>query len=223
MQVLVIDDEIDILSTLIDQLSLHNIVADCAYNGQQGAALALENHYDVIVLDVMMPKQDGLQTCRELRAAGCSVPIIFLTARDTLEDKVAGFEAGGDDYLIKPFAMQELLCRVFALAKRVTRQGLSRLSYGPLEMNLETLKVSRAGVDISLNQIQFKLLQCLVSNAPKVMSRAQLEAAVWQQYPPDSDALRSHMYQLRKVLDKPFEFEMLENLRGRGYRLLEEG
>lgn len=222
MQVLIIDDEVDILSTLIDQLSLHNITADCAYNGQQGAHLALENHYDVIVLDVMMPKQDGLQTCRELRAAGCSVPIIFLTARDTLEDKIAGFEAGGDDYLIKPFAMDELLCRVQALAKRISRQGLSSLSYGSIEMNLETLKVHREGVAVNLNQIQFKLLQCLISHAPKVLSRAQLEATVWQQNPPDSDALRSHMYQLRKVLDKPFDFEMVENVRGRGYRLLKE-
>jgi DNA-binding response OmpR family regulator len=219
MQVLVVDDESDILSTIIDQLTINSMVADCAQSGKQAISLVSKNHYDVIVLDVMMPGIDGLETCRLLRADGCTVPIIFLTARDTVPDKIVGFKAGADDYLVKPFAMDELLCRVQALGNRVSRQALSQLSYADLHIDLESYQVRRENTSLQLNQIQYKLLRCLMTQAPKVVTREQLELAVWQGESPDSDVLRSHLYQLRQIIDKPFSFQMLETVRGQGYRL----
>ena len=223
IQVLVVDDDSDILSTIIDQLTLNNLIADCAQNGRQALNLVATNHYDVIILDVMMSGLDGLQTCQQLRANGCTVPIIFLTARDTLADKIAGVNFGGDDYLVKPFAMDELLCRVQALAKRVSRQAISHLHYGDLHLDLESMQVSREGAKLNLNQLQFKLLRCLITQAPRVVSREQLESALWHDSLPDTDVLRSLLYQLRKVLDKPFSFAMLETVRSRGYRLVKDG
>ena len=220
MQVLVVDDESDILSTIIDQLTINSMVADCAQSGKQAITLVSQNHYDVIVLDVMMPGIDGLETCRQLRANGCTTPIIFLTARDTVPDKIVGFKAGADDYLVKPFAMDELLCRVQALGNRVSRQALSHLSYADLHIDLESYQVKRENTSLQLNQIQYKLLRCLMTQAPKVVTREQLELAVWQGEPPDSDVLRSHLYQLRQIIDKPFAFHMLQTVRGQGYRLL---
>jgi DNA-binding response OmpR family regulator len=219
MQVLVVDDESDILSTIIDQLTINSMVADCAQSGKQAISLVSKNHYDVIVLDVMMPGIDGLETCRLLRADGCTTPIIFLTARDTVPDKIVGFKAGADDYLVKPFAMDELLCRVQALGNRVSRQALSQLSYADLHIDLESYQVKRENTSLQLNQIQYKLLRCLMTQAPKVVTREQLELAVWQGESPDSDVLRSHLYQLRQIIDKPFAFQMLETVRGQGYRL----
>jgi len=219
MHVLVVDDDADILTTIADQLELHGITVDCAMNGNQAIGLVDENRYDVIVLDVMMPGSDGLSACRQLRDRGCTVPILFLTARDTLEDKVSGFDVGADDYLVKPFAMKELLCRIHALGRRISRQQARTLSFGELTLDLEQASVRRAGKLLRLNQLQFRLLRCLMIRAPQVVTREQLEHELWKDAPPDSDALRSHLYQLRQVIDRPFDYPMLETVRGMGYRL----
>ncbi len=222
MSVLVVDDDIDILTTLADQFELAGIPVDCASRGRQALELCRQNHYEVIVLDVMMPGGDGLSVCRELRRSGLSTPILFLTARDTLDDKIDGFEAGADDYLVKPFAMRELLSRVGALRKRISRQQVHQLRYGELTMDLELRTVERAGVALRLNPQQFALLHRLLLQAPAVVSREQLEEALWGGEPPDSDALRSHLYQLRSVVDKPFAYPMILTVRGYGYRLQRE-
>jgi len=219
MQVLIVDDEVDILTTIADQLSLDNIITDCAYNGEQALNLVQKNNYDVIVLDVMMPKLNGINTCQKIRANGCTTPIIFLTARDTLDDKIVGFNAGGDDYLVKPFAMDELLCRIQALSKRVSRQAISQLQYGELLIDLDSKQVYRNDQLLNLNQIQYKLLKQLITQAPKIVTREQLEYEIWQGEPPDSDSFRSHLYQLRQIVDKPYTFDILKTVRNQGYKL----
>jgi len=219
MQVLIVDDEVDILTTIADQLSLDNIITDCAYNGEQALNLVQKNNYDVIVLDVMMPKLNGINTCQKIRANGCTTPIIFLTARDTLDDKIVGFNAGGDDYLVKPFAMDELLCRIQALSKRVSRQAISQLQYGELLIDLDSKQVYRNDQLLNLNQIQYKLLKHLITQAPKIVTREQLEYEIWQGEPPDSDSFRSHLYQLRQIVDKPYTFDILKTVRNQGYKL----
>lgn len=219
MQILVADDDIDILTTIADQLQLQGFSVDCATQGRQVLELAANNHYDVMVLDVMMPGGDGLTACRQLRQSGCRTPVLFLTARDTLDDKISGFEAGADDYLVKPFAIAELQCRIQALSKRTSHQKISRLTLGDLAMDLDQGSASRAGQVLKLNPLQFKLLRYLLIKAPDVVTRQQLEHELWRDSPPDSDALRSHLYQLRRIIDKPFAAPMLENVRGMGYRL----
>lgn len=220
MRVLVVDDDVDILSTLADQLELKGVEADFASSGRQAVSLALAQRYDVIVLDVMMPGGDGFSACQQIRAGGCTSPILFLTARDALDDKTEGFDAGGDDYLVKPFAMEELMLRIRALSRRVSKANLSNLVLGDLTLNLEQAVALRAGQELKLNPIQFRILKTLMLAAPRVVSRDELEEEVWQHGEvPDSDALRSHLYQLRRILDKPFANAMLETVRGQGYRL----
>jgi DNA-binding response OmpR family regulator len=218
MLVLLTDDDPDILATLADQLEIQGIESDCAYNGEQALTYCEQQHYDVIVLDVMMPKRDGLSTCEELRKRGISTPVLLLTARDTLEDKIAGFQSGADDYLVKPFAMPELLCRIHALSHRVSKQ-VHQLNVGDLALNPTLKQATREGQPLKLNPIQFKLLATLMHHSPNVVSRGQLEHAIWPDEAPDSDALRSHLYQLRQTLDKPFTHPMLETVRGIGFRL----
>ncbi|QLE99336.1 response regulator transcription factor [Neptunomonas phycophila] len=221
MLVLVVDDDIDILTTIADQLALYGIDTDCARNGQQALTLTQRHTYDVIVLDIMMPGLDGLSTCQTLRREGCTTPIVFLTARDTLDDKITGFSTGADDYLVKPFAMKELLYRVKALSQRVSRHQVRTLHWGEITLDVEQASAQRSGQTLRLNALQFKLLKLLVSHAPSIVSREQMEHALWHDEPPDSDALRSHLYQLRQILDKPFSFPMLETVRGVGYRLVD--
>lgn len=221
MHVLVVDDEIDILTTIADQLSLDSILVDCAYNGVQAINLALENNYDVIVLDIMMPKLNGIDTCQRMRANGCIVPIIFLTARDTLQDKITGFNSGCDDYLVKPFAMDELLCRIHALSNRTSRQSISQTQFGELRLDIDSMLIYRNEKILNLNHIQYRLLKHLIIHAPKVLTKEQLTYEIWKDELPESDSLRSHLYQLRKIMDKPYTFEMLETVRGKGYRLIE--
>lgn len=220
MKVLVTDDDIDILSTIADYLQLHGIEVDYAHNGKQAINLTAQNKYDVLVLDVMMPKCDGISACKQIREVGCTTPILFLTARDTLEDKIDGFNAGADDYLIKPFAMMELLCRIEALGKRISRQHVRLLKIGSLGMDLDQGTAKRDGRTLMLNSVQFRLLAFLMNKAPQIVTREQLEQELWQDSLPESDALRSHIYQLRAVLDKPFAYPMLKTVRGRGYRLV---
>ena len=219
MNILVVDDDSDILSTIADHLELQGASVDCAANGRQAVNLFTDNQYDVIVLDVMMHGGDGLSACRRLRELGCTSPILFLTARDTLEDKLCGFDAGADDYLVKPFYMSELTCRIQALARRISKQQIRRLCCGDLNMDLDQKLVTRGDVPLQLSQVQYKLLRFFMLQAPKIVDRAQLERELWGDEAPDSDALRSHLYQLRQIIDKPFNTQTLQTVRGMGYRL----
>lgn len=219
MRVLLCDDENSILRTIGDYLEIRGVSVDYCARGAEAVRLAAEGEFDVIVLDVKMPGISGLEACQQIREAGVMTPVLFLTARDHLDDILAGFEAGGDDYMVKPFAFEELHARIEALSRRLSRQGVSRIRVQDLQIDLQTSEVSRAGKPIHLNPIQFKLLKCLAIKSPGVVTRAQLEEAVWGEQAPESDALRTHVFNLRGAIDKPFSSPYIHTVHGVGFRL----
>ncbi len=221
MRILIIEDNPDIAANLGDYLEDRGHTVDFAGDGVTGLHLAVVNDFDALVLDLALPGMDGLEVARKLREdAGKDTPILMLTARDRLEDKLAGFEKGADDYLVKPFELQEVEVRLAALSRRGRRRR-RELQVGDLSYNLDTLVVTRAGHEIELNPIGLKLLRCLMNASPNVVSRAELETEVWGEEMPDSDSLRVHIHSLRSVLDKPFGSQMIQTRHGIGYRLVE--
>lgn len=221
LNVLLVEDDVDLAQTVIDYLSLESIACDYASNGMAGLQLIEQNRYDVVLLDLNLPRLDGLSLCERLRAAGNDTPILMLTARDRLDDKLAGFEAGTDDYLVKPFELKELVVRLHALARR--RSGQTRLlCCGDLEMNLKGRTVTRAGQAIKLSPIGWQLLEVLLRASPQVVSRQKLIASVWGDEPPDSDSLKVHLFHLRKAIDAPFAHPLLHTMAGHGFAIKEE-
>ncbi len=217
---LIIEDNADVAANVGDFLDARGDTVDFAYDGLGGLHLAVTNPYDVIVLDLGLPGMDGLDVCRRLREDALStVPILMLTARDTLDDTLAGFTAGSDDYLVKPFALQELAVRLDALVRRARPPASSCLQVEDLVLDPDTREVRRAGHEIDLNPACFAILRTLMEASPKVVSRSELEHAVWGDLVPESDSLRSHIYAIRRAVDRNFEQPMLHTLRGIGYRL----
>ena len=223
--ILLIEDHHDIAAMVCEHLEFSGYDIDYAADGVTGLHLAVSGEFDAIILDLMLPGMDGLEVCRKYRQeAGGNTPILMLTARDTLEDKVAGLDAGADDYLVKPFEMAELDARLRALLRRSGGSvGDQKLKVGDLEFDTGTLQVKRAGKSLALTPIGMKLLMALMKASPRVVSRRALEREAWGDIVPDSDALRSHLYNLRKSIDKPFETPLLHNVPGMGYRLAESG
>ncbi|MGJ8670213.1 MAG: response regulator transcription factor [Oceanococcus sp.] len=218
--VLIIEDELDLLASVADYLELHGHIADTASDGRSGLNLATSNVYDVIVLDIGLPYRDGLSLCAEIRRSPqAEAGILLLTARDTLKDKVLGLDAGADDYLIKPFALEELESRIRALGRRARLNRGQLLSFDELSLNLSTSTALRNDVALKLSTPGLQLLTCLLQHAPRIVSRRELERALWGDAPPDSDALKVHMHALRSVVDKPFRYPLIKNIRGHGYRL----
>ena len=218
---LLVEDHADISEMLTSYFEGRGFSVDYAADGLTGLHLAVTNHYDVIILDLMLPGMDGLSICDKLRRdARSSTPIIMLTARDTLDDKVTGLSSGADDYLVKPFAITELEARVRAQIRRnhgeVTRD---LLSVGDLQIDTSTMSVQRQGKPLNLTPIGFKILTTLVKASPAVVTRQELERKVWGDILPDSDTLRSHIYNLRKTVDKPFEISLLKTVQGSGYQV----
>ncbi|MBB4863605.1 DNA-binding response OmpR family regulator [Pseudomonas nitritireducens] len=223
MRILLVEDNRDILANMADYLGLKGYTVDCAQDGLSGLHLAATAHYDLIVLDVMLPGLDGFTLCRRLREdARRDTPVIMLTARDQLDDRLQGFRSGADDYLLKPFALSELAARIEAVLRRSQGGGRRELQVADLSYNLDTLEVSRAGKPLKLNPIGLKLLAVLMQKSPHVVRRDVLEEAVWGDDCPDSDSLRSHVHQLRQVIDKPFGSSLLHTVHGVGYKLAEE-
>lgn len=220
MRILVIEDNRDILANILDYLELKGFTVDCAQDGLSGMHLALTQPYDLIVLDIMLPGMDGYQLCQKLRQeANNNTPIIMLTARDALDDRLKGLHAGADDYLVKPFALSELVARIEAVLRRSYGANKRVLEVADLRYNLETLEVSRAGQSLKLNPIGLKLLATLMQRSPAVVRREALEEALWGDDIPDSDSLRSHIHQLRQAIDKPFATTLLHTVHGVGFRL----
>jgi len=221
LRILVVEDNADIAENIGDYFEARGHILDFAMEGIGGLHLALTQDYDIIVLDIMMPGMDGLTFCRKLRTEGGKlIPVLMLTARDTLDDKLEGFDAGADDYLVKPFAMQELNARIDALVRRAERIPMIHLQVADLELDIGIMKVKRAGRTITLNRACLKILTLLMQAYPNVVARKDLEHALWGDMPPGSDALRSHIYTLRRAIDKPFENPLLETVHGVGYRLV---
>ncbi len=223
MRILIVEDNRDIAENIADYLEPLGHTLDFAATGHGGLQLAITNTYDVIVLDIMLPGIDGLSVCRSLRERGGTVtPILMLTARDQIDDKLLGFAAGADDYLIKPFSIRELEARLKALVNRHERQSTSgTVNLGPLQFDPGTLRAEREGVVLDLNPIQRRLLEVLMRNSHRVVTRSELEHEVWGDNPPDKDILRTHIYALRNVIDKPFTDKLLHTVHGTGYRLSE--
>ena len=222
MRILLVEDNRDILANLADYLTLKGYSVDCAQDGLSGLNLATGGHYDLLVLDVMLPGLDGYSLCRRLREeARSAVPVIMLTARDQLDDRLLGFQAGADDYLVKPFALSELAARIEAVLRRSQGGGRRLLQVADLDYDLDTLEVSRGGRRLKLNPLGLKLLALLMQKSPHVVRRDALEEALWGDDCPDSDSLRSHIHQLRQVIDKPFARPLLHTVHGLGYRLTE--
>lgn len=220
MRILVIEDQEDILLNIADYLQLQGYVVDCAQNGLGGLHLAVTLPFDLIILDIMLPGMDGLTLCRKLRQeAGVHTPVIFLTARDSVEDKLAGFKAGSDDYLVKPFSLPELHARVEAVLRRSQPARGTRLQVADLLFDLDTLQVTRQGQRIRLNPIGLKLLERLMKSSPNVVRRENLQEILWGDDVPDSDSLRSHIHLLRQSVDKPFATPLIHTVHGIGYCL----
>ncbi|MEH6443546.1 MAG: response regulator transcription factor [Oceanospirillaceae bacterium] len=220
MRILLVEDNLELAGNICDYLELNGILTDHANTGKQSFTLIERASYDVIIMDVMMPGIDGFETCRQLRQrCQCQIPTIFLTARTDLEDKIKGFEAGADDYLTKPFAMAELHCRLLALHMRGKRQDIGELSFLDLKLNTQTGLVTRAGLTVNLNKIQYQILLTLIKHSPAIVSRDDLEYEIWGEDLPDTDILRSHIYQLRKIIDKPFTQAYIQTVHGKGIKL----
>jgi DNA-binding response OmpR family regulator len=223
IRVLIVEDNRDICANIAAYLEKHHYILDFAYDGVSAMHLVLTNPFDVIVLDLMLPGMDGLSFCKKLRAeANIDKPVLMLTARDTLEDKLKGFAAGADDYLVKPFALQELHARLQALYKRSHGKTDNLLTVGELTLNRSTLQVHRAGRRVELNPTGMKLLQRLMEEAPAVVDRDALETLLWADELPDGDALRSHMYKLRQAIDRPFDSPLIHTVHRIGYRIAQD-
>lgn len=223
VRALIVEDNRDICANIAGYLEKHSYILDFAYDGISALQLALTNPFDVIVLDLMLPGMDGLHFCQKLRTdAGLTTPVLMLTARDTLDDKLNGFAAGADDYLVKPFALQELHARLQALYKRSHGKTDIVLTVGELTLNRSTRQVHRAGRRVELNPTGLKLLQRLMEQAPAVVTRDALETLLWADELPDGDALRSHMYKLRQAIDRPFDSPLIHTVHRIGYRIAQE-
>jgi len=224
MRLLIIEDNPDLAANLLEFLADRGHAVDVAGDGLTGLHLATVNDYDAIVLDLMLPGMDGITLCRKLREeAQKTTPVLIVTARDALDDKIVGLESGADDYVVKPFALREVEARLKALARRAQSQGLrTRLQVGDLSFDTDTLKISRGQRAIQLPPIPLRLLETLMRHSPRVLSRSELEHAIWGDTPPDSDALRAHMHLLRRAIDAPGERPLLHTVRGLGYQLAEE-
>ncbi len=221
LSVLLVEDDFDMAETIVQFLELDGFVADHAASGEAGLKLATENQYDVLILDVMLPRMDGLDLCGLLREKGQDTPVLMLTARDTLDDKLAGFQAGTDDYLVKPFEMAELVVRIRVLAKRRSGQ-IRKLVVGDLSMDLDRREACRGVTRLRLTPTCWKLLEVLMRQSPKMVSRKQLEEALWGDTPPESNSLKVHMHKLRQQVDGGDSFSMVQTVPGHGFMIREE-
>ncbi len=220
MRILVIEDQPEILQNIADYLELKGYLVDCAYDGLGGMHLAVTQTFDLIILDIMLPGMDGITLCQRLRQdARINTPIIMLTARDSVDDKLTGFQAGADDYLVKPFSLPELHARVEAVLRRGQANQENILQLGDLTYDMNSLEVSRQGTSLKLSPIGLKLLETLMKKSPHVVRRDVLEELLWGEDLPGSDSLRSHVHTLRQTIDKPFDVHLLHTVHGIGYCL----
>jgi len=219
---LLVEDHKDLAESVGAYLESSGFTMDYAYDGLCALHLAATQTYDAIILDIMLPGVDGFEICRRLRQdARLTTPILMLTARDQLDDKLQGFQRGADDYLVKPFDMPELEARLIALIRR-QRGELDESVYTvhDLKMDTRTMQVTRQGQAIHLSPTCLRILRILMRESPYLVSRDRLESELWGELTPDSDTLRSHLYKLRKAIDKPFEQALLETQQGIGFRLV---
>jgi two-component system copper resistance phosphate regulon response regulator CusR len=219
MKVLVVEDEAKTAAYLRTGLSENGFVVDVAEHGEDGLHFALSHDYDVVILDVMLPRRDGWSVLADLRAAGKQTPVLFLTARDAIPDRVRGFELGSDDYLVKPFAFAELLARIRSLARRGPgRVDQRTLRVHDLEIDFFRHQAVRSGQPINLTPKEFALLSLLATRRGEVLSRTVIAEQVWDMnFDPESNVVDVHVKRLRTKLDDPFDLKLVRTVRGVGY------
>lgn len=221
MRILLLEDSLALAGAVSDYLEVRGCTVDLAFHGQAFLDLVSVARFDVYVLDVAVPGIDGLDVCERLRTQmRDETPVIFLTARDTLQDKKAGFARGADDYLVKPFEMEELFLRLQALTARGRRPQVSTQVLGEVILDHAAGIVLRNGRRIRLHELQWRVLKLLAARSPLTVERAVLEKEVWGDSVPDSDALRTHIYRLRNALTIAGERELIETVHGKGWRLV---
>ena len=220
LRLLLIEDQPELAGNIIDFLEAGGHIVDYARDGREGLMRALSETYDVVLLDLQLPRLDGIEVCRQLRSkADRHVPVLMLTARDTLDDKSVGFEAGADDYLAKPFALEEVLMRCRALSRRHRLHQGHVVEVGPVRIDKRQGKAWRDEVPLALHHTPLQILITLAEAHPAVVTRSELSDRIWGDDPPDSGALSAHIYNLRQGLDKPFQAPLLKTVHGIGFRL----
>jgi two-component system, OmpR family, response regulator len=223
VRVLVVEDEVKMASLLQRGLREEGYAVDVASEGREALWLATENGYDAVILDVMLPDLDGFEVCRKLREAGRWSPVLMLTARDGIADRVTGLDAGADDYLTKPFSFAELLARVRALVRRGAPERPAELRVGDLILDPATRRVTRDGTPVELTAREFALLEFFMRHPGEVLSRTLLIEHVWDfAFAGDSNVVDVYVRYLREKVDRPFGRASIETVRGAGYRLREE-
>ena len=222
VSVLLVEDNEDILANLYAYLEPLGYELDCARNGRTGLEMAASGQFDLVVLDVMLPKKDGFSVVADLRRTGVSTPVLLLTARDSIEDRVAGLDAGADDYLVKPFALRELEARIRALLRRGRAQENAQggeLRVDDVCIDVAGHRVTRQGREVRVSPTGFRILCELARRAPALVRREELERRLWGDDLPGGSALRTHIHELRQHLDKPFGSPVLHTISHVGYRL----
>lgn len=220
LDILLVEDNADLAGNIIDYLERIGHRLHYAADGEAGLREALTQPVDIVLLDLALPRRDGLSVCAELRRrADRRVPILMLTARDTIDDKLAGFASGADDYLVKPFALAELAARITALGQRRHLGQPHLLGIGDLLIDRQARQATRAGQPLHLSPLLWTLLLALAEAAPNPVTRSDLTRQLWGDQPPSSDTLRAHVHLLRQVIDKPFAHALLETVHGIGFRL----
>jgi two-component system OmpR family response regulator len=224
MRVLVVEDEIKMAGLLRRGLSEEGLAVDVAGSGEDAIVRAGATEYDAIVLDVMLPGISGFETCRRLRERGTWAPVLMLTARDSVEDRIAGLDGGADDYLTKPFSLGELSARLRALFRRQPSERPAVLEVGDIKLDPACRHVSRNGTEIDLSAKEFSLLETFMRSPGRVLSRFQLLEHAWDySYEQRSNVVDVYVRYLREKLDRPFGVESIETVRGSGYRMREDG
>jgi two-component system, OmpR family, response regulator len=224
MRVLVVEDDVPMAAAIRRGLRTEGVVADVAVRGEDALWMVGSTDFDAVVLDVRLPGIDGFETCRRLRESGVWAPIIMLTARDSVEDRVRGLDQGADDYLTKPFSLAELMARLRALARRGPVERPSELEAGDLRMNPATRQVWRGDTEIHLSAKEFALLEAFMRRPGEVLSRVELLERAWDiGYENRSNVVDVYARYLREKVDRPFGVQSIETVRGAGYRLREDG
>jgi len=221
MNILLIEDHIELATQLSDFLCSYGWVVDFSATGQQGISLALENEYDLIILDLGLPDIDGIDVCKEIKSKSkLNIPILMLTARDSYLDKVEGFNFGADEYLTKPYDLRELALRCKVLTRRQELYQSNKMSLGELTLDLNENKAYRDEQEIILNKTAFSILLILVKAYPNPVSKSRIIHELWGDSPPETNALKSHVYNLRLAIDKPFNSNIIRTIVNVGYKLV---
>jgi len=215
MRILIVEDDAELSASMAEFLELQGAECDFAYNGLAGVDLATASNFEAILLDLMLPKLNGFDVCTELRRRGCSTPVLMLTAMGTTEDQLGGFNAGVDDYVVKPCPMPLLWARINSLCRRAKNQQAMQ-ELGPLKIDIESRKLEREGQLIALTPTEWRILEILLQHSPKVISRSDIEQFVWPDQEPDQGRLNVHLHALRKAVDKPFNIPLIKTVTGLG-------